>query len=117
MISSLDRFWKAVGRWESDESRIVVEYSSERAPLDPSKPPSFGMLTGTVARIDGRSVTFRGLDVHGKEDELTVDFTGADIRPRGYEKINADSIACVFGASWDFARCTLTELRAPSRIN
>ena len=102
MISSADRFWKAVERWGRDHPRIVVELSGQN--------PSMAITyTDLVVEVVGEIVAFRDVEA---EEERSLDFAGAEIRLHSFEGIDA---VWAFTARWEDGfeaiDCVLTELR------
>src|SRR5580704_16151976 len=110
MISSSDMFWSSVGRWQKNQSRIVVECEC----TFPQR-FTFGTQEATVSIVQGSLITFR--DREG--EELELDFSEATIRLASFEKIDSDITASVFRVFWEDSstRCTFTELRDPGKPN
>jgi hypothetical protein len=108
MASSADRFWKAVGRWRSDQSEIVVELESMGAAFLAET------FRGTVARVREFEIFF--LTAKG---ERSIDFAGAEIRSVGCERSELAEVVCRFRIAWSddeepgTVLATLTELRKP----
>lgn len=87
MLSEVDMFWQAAERWHRDQATVLVQFES--------LPPRMCL----VVDVQKPTVIFSNVAAH--EEEFPVDFTGADIRPQGFEKIEQVKIVCVFRASWD----------------
>jgi hypothetical protein len=81
--------------------------------------PHFERLTAVVADVDGYEVNFKGIDFQGNERELPINFAppAAEIRLGAVDPIDKESVGLAFAVFWDFARCTLTELRDDGTVN
>jgi hypothetical protein len=101
MSSSADKFWKAVGHWERERPRIVVELSGQT----PSMAITF---TALVVFVAGEEITFRDVET---SEERTVNFAGAEIRLHSFERIDSvDAFAARWEEGLESANCFLTEL-------